>query len=56
MFQGNVVIIDTPGFGNFEQSHVAEKMMHYLSTALSFVFVINVSNAGGLHDRVWTMR
>lgn len=42
------MIIDTPGFGDFEQKHVTEEMMSYLTNALAFVFVVNV--AGGLHD------
>lgn len=48
--QGNVMIVDTPGFGDQEQQVVAEKMMSYLPNALAFIFVINVSNAGGIQD------
>lgn len=48
--QGNVIIVDTPGCGDKEQKEVADKMMSYLPNALAFVFVINVSNAGGLQD------
>lgn len=48
-----MVIVDTPGVGDIDQQEVAEKMMDYLPNALAFVFVINVSAAGGLQkDRV----
>lgn len=50
LLQGNVIIVDTPGCGDKEQKEVADKMMSYLPNALAFVFVINVSNAGGLQD------
>uniref|UniRef100_A0A8W8P2U5 Dynamin N-terminal domain-containing protein n=1 Tax=Magallana gigas TaxID=29159 RepID=A0A8W8P2U5_MAGGI len=50
MLQGNVMIVDTPGFGDQEQQGVAEKMMSYLPNALAFIFVLNVSNAGGVQD------
>lgn len=47
------MIVDTPGIGGSEEA--TEKMMDYLPNALSFVFVINVSNAGGMQkDRVLT--
>lgn len=42
--------MDTPGFGDHKQKDVADKMMSYLPNALSFVFVLNVSNAGGMQD------
>lgn len=44
------MIVDTPGCGDMEQKEVADEMMSYLPNALAFVFVINVSNAGGLQD------
>lgn len=44
------MIVDTPGFGDRKQKEVAEKMMSYLPNALAFVFVVNVSNAGGIQD------
>lgn len=50
LLQGNVIIVDTPGFGDQEHKDVADKMMSYLPNALSFVFVLNVSNAGGMQD------
>lgn len=50
MLQGNVIIVDTPGTGDFGQEEVAKKMRSYLPNALAFVFVVNVSNAGGLQD------
>lgn len=52
-FQGNVVIVDTPGIGDQGQKKVAKMMMDYIPNALAFVFVVNVANAGGLQsDRV----
>lgn len=50
LLQGNVIIVDTPGVGDLEQKEVADRMLSYLPNALAFVFVANVSNAGGLQD------
>lgn len=50
LLQEDVMIVDTPGCGDMERKEVANKMMSYLPNALAFVFVINVSNAGGLQD------
>lgn len=50
LLQGNVMIVDTPGCGDKEQSKVADRMMSYLPNALAFVFVLNVPNAGGIQD------
>lgn len=56
LLQGNVMIVDTPGFGDEKEekeNDVEEKMRSYLPNALAFVFVVNVSNAGGLQtDRL----
>ena len=43
--------MDTPGIGpNVE---ITQKLMEYLPNAVSFIFVINVANAGGMQtDRV----
>lgn len=47
------MIVDTPGFGDEKGNDVEDKMRSYLPNALAFVFVVNVSNAGGLQtDRV----
>lgn len=47
------MIVDTPGIGGSEEA--TEKTNDYLPNALSFVFVINVANAGGMQkDRVLT--
>lgn len=52
-FQGNVIIVDTPGIGDEEQECMAKIMMDYLKNALAVVFVVNVANAGGIQsDRV----
>lgn len=50
LFQGNVIIVDTPGFGDNEQKKVAEKMIEYIPNALAIVFVLNVAAAGGIQD------
>lgn len=43
--------MDTPGIGG--SGEVTKKLMDYLPSAVSFVFVINVGSAGGLQtDRV----
>lgn len=53
-FQGNVVIVDTPGIGDSDQEEVAKMMMDYIPNALAFVFVVNMGSAGGLQgDRVY---
>lgn len=49
--QGNVMIVDTPGFGDEKEekeNDVEDQMRSYLPNALAFVFVVNVSNAGGV--------
>lgn len=49
---GNVTIVDTPGIGDsIELKKMLEK---YISKAVAFVIIIDVSRAGGLQrDRVW---
>lgn len=45
------MLVDTPGIGG--SGEVTHKLMEYLPRAVSFIFVINVANAGGMqHDRV----
>ena len=52
--KGNVLIVDTPGIGDKYQEKVAEMMLNYIPKALAIVFVLNVSNAGGIQqDRVF---
>ena len=48
--KGNVLIVDTPGIGDKYQEKVAEMMLNYIPKALAIVFVLNVSNAGGIQD------
>lgn len=49
--QGNVIIVDTPGIG--ENNELCDILMDFLPHAVSFVFIINAKNAGGIHeDRV----
>lgn len=43
--------MDTPGIGG--SGEVTQKVMDYLSSAVSFIFVINIGSAGGMQvDRV----
>lgn len=54
IFKGNVLIVDTPGIGDENQKEVAKLMLNYIPKALAIVFVLNVSNAGGIQeDRVF---
>lgn len=54
------MIVDTPGFGDEKEekeNDVGDQMRSYLANALAFVFVVNVSNAGGLQtDRVLSVK
>lgn len=54
------MIVDTPGFGDEKEekeNDVGDQMRSYLANALAFVFVFNVSNAGGLQtDRVLSVK
>ena len=51
LFQGGVVIVDSPGICDSE--HVSKIALKYLPQAYAFIYVINSSNAGGLQeDRV----
>lgn len=46
LFQKGVVIIDSPGLG--ESDDMDQVLMNYLPNAFAFMYVINVTNAGGL--------
>ena len=49
-----MLIVDTPGIGDEDQSEVGKLMLDYIPKALAIVFVLNVSNAGGIQqDRVY---
>lgn len=49
--QANTILVDTPGIGG--SGEVTHKLKEYLPNALSFIFVINASSAGGMQqDRV----
>ncbi|XP_061165684.1 dynamin-like protein 2 [Saccostrea echinata] len=50
ILKGNIIIVDTPGKGDTGQDDVANKMMEYLPNAVAFIFVVNVSTAGGFQD------
>ena len=52
-FQGNVIIVDTPGISDQTHEEEAGMMLNYVPNALTVVFVLNVANAGGMQaDRV----
>lgn len=49
--QGNVIFVDTPGIG--ENDTLTNILLDFLPHAVSFVFIINARNAGGVQeDRV----
>lgn len=49
---GNVTIVDTPGIG--DSIELKKMLEEYISNAVAFVIIIDVSRAGGLQrDRVW---
>lgn len=49
---GNVTIVDTPGIGDSKE--LKKMLEEYISKAVAFVIIIDVSRAGGLQrDRVW---
>ena len=51
--KGKTMIVDTPGIGGSDEAD--QKVIEYLPNALSFVFVVNVANAGGMQKgRVFT--
>ncbi|XP_076071922.1 uncharacterized protein LOC143043543 [Mytilus galloprovincialis] len=51
ILKGNVIIVDTPGVGENEQ--LDNLLLDFLPNAVSFVFIVNASNAGGIHkDRL----
>nr|XP_034331421.1 uncharacterized protein LOC105347673 [Crassostrea gigas] len=42
----NTILVDTPGIGGSKE--VTQRLMEYLPNAVSFIFVIDVSKAGGM--------
>lgn len=49
--QEGVVIVDSPGVG--DSNTLSRQLELYMARAFGFIYVINVSNAGGIHrDRV----
>lgn len=49
--KGNTILVDTPGLGG--SGNVTQKLIEYLPNAWAFIFVIDVSSAGGLQkDRL----
>jgi translation elongation factor EF-1alpha len=49
-FQGDVVIVDTPGIRDHGQEEVSGMMMDYIPNAIAFVFVLNVQSFGSLQN------
>ena len=55
MFQEGIVIVDSPGIGEFDQ--MDEMVIQYLPEAFAFIYVINSGNGGGVQkDRVSTLK
>lgn len=48
ILQGNVIIVDTPGIG--EKEDLDKMLLNFLPHAVSFIFVINAGNAGGIQE------
>lgn len=53
LFQGNTVIVDTPGIGSLDHPELTARLFEFLPHAVAFIYIINASQAGGLEkDRV----
>lgn len=51
MLKDHACIVDTPGIGEFGK--MSTSLQSYLSEAVAFIYVIDVSNSGGVHkDRI----
>ncbi|XP_052084422.1 uncharacterized protein LOC127721667 [Mytilus californianus] len=48
ILKGNVIIVDTPGIG--ENENLDKMLLDFLPHAVSFVFIVNARNAGGIHE------
>ncbi|XP_076114880.1 uncharacterized protein LOC143082838 [Mytilus galloprovincialis] len=48
LLQGNVILVDTPGIG--ESDDLDKILLEFLPHAVSFMFIINANNAGGVCD------
>lgn len=48
ILKGNVIIVDTPGIG--ENENLDTMLLDFLPHAVSFIFIVNASNAGGIHE------
>lgn len=46
VWQSDTILVDTPGIGGSKE--VTQRLMEYLPNAVSFIFVIDVSKAGGM--------
>lgn len=51
LLQEGVVMVDSPGVG--ESRKLSRQLESYMTRAFGFIYVLNISNAGGIHrDRV----
>ncbi|XP_052085101.1 uncharacterized protein in xynA 3'region-like [Mytilus californianus] len=48
ILKGNVIIVDTPGIG--ENDNLDNILLEFLPHAVSFVFVVNAKDTGGIHE------
>lgn len=46
LFKGNIIIVDTPGIG--ETDELDQMLIDFLPSAVSMIFVVNASSAGGI--------
>lgn len=47
-FQKGIVLVDTPGIG--ESKTLVKHVSRYLEKSFGFIYVVNSSNAGGVHE------
>ena len=47
-FQKGIVLVDTPGIG--ESKAMIKHVSKYLEKSFGFIYVVNSSNAGGVHE------
>ncbi|CAG2231793.1 unnamed protein product [Mytilus edulis] len=56
MLKKHIAIVDTPGIHGKEQTMQMELLFDYLPNAIAFIYVIDVSKAGGLLDDEWLQK
>ncbi|CAG2216178.1 unnamed protein product [Mytilus edulis] len=50
MLKGNTVIVDTPGIGTTAIPELTARLFEFLPRAVSFIYIIDASRAGGLEQ------